>query len=133
MTIGLVRAIAIGWTLLCVALGIGTAWTVGQLRQAGDALDRAGSALSETGETIAGFDDLPLVGNEIRKTGDRITEQGDRTSRLAEETRLRITVMAIMAGLLVAFVGSAPVILLWRVVASLDRRLRALEPAAASA
>lgn len=127
MTTALVRTIAIGWTLLCVALGLGTTWTVGQLRHAGDALDRAGSALSTTGDTIAGFDDLPLVGDEIKATGARITEQGDRTSRLAEETRFRVMLVAILAGVLVAVIGSAPVILLWRVVESFERRLRTLE------
>lgn len=129
MTTTVVRTIAIGWTLLCVTLGLGTAWTVAQLRHAGDALDRAGAALSTTGDTIAGFEDLPLVGDEIEATGARITEQGDRTSRLADETRFRVTVVAILAGILVALIGSAPVILLWRVVESFERRLRRLERA----
>lgn len=129
MTTKLVRTVAIGWTVLCVVLGLATTWTVGQLRQAGDALDRAGSALSTTGDTIAGFDELPLVGDQIAETGSRISEQGERTSRLAKETRFRVTLVAILAGVLVAFLGSAPVILLWRVVETFDRRLRHLEAA----
>ena len=116
------RRFAIGWTLLCIVLGVLTAVAIYQLRDAGDAIDRASSALVSTGDTLAGFEDLPLIGSDVGKAGERISSQGTRAAEVAETTRQRVALVAVYTGVLVALIGSVPIIVLSRVVAELDER-----------
>ncbi len=115
------RRVALGWTLLCILLGIALGFGVFQLRDASDAVDDASLALVRTGKVISAFDGLPLVGGGVEKAGDSIAEQGRRASGVADTTRTRVTVIAFAVGLLVTVMGSVPMLVTWRVVAALER------------
>jgi CHASE3 domain sensor protein len=115
------RSFAIGWTLLCIVLGIVTAYSIYQLRDAGDAIDRASSALESTGDTLSSFEDLPLIGGDVGKAGSRISSQGAKASEAAEATRQRVAIVAIYTGVLVTLLGAAPMIVMSRVVSGLQR------------
>lgn len=124
------RRFALWWTLGCVVLGIATAAAILQLRETGAAIDRAGEALVTTGEAISGFEDLPLIGSDIGSTGGQISSQGERAAALADEARLRITLIAAFTGLLVALLGAAPMLVTWRVVVALQPGLVGHAPGA---
>jgi hypothetical protein len=116
------RRFAIAWTALCVVLGAVTAVAIFQLRDAGDAIERTSSALVSTGDALADLESLPIVGKSVGTVGDRISDQGSRAADAADATRRRVTIVSIYTGVLVALIGSVPVIVLSRVVAGLDER-----------
>ena len=124
------RKVAFAWTAMCILLGLAITMGLLQLRETGDALEDASKALQRTGRTISAFDGLPLVGDGVGAAGDRIAEQGARAQEAAESARMRITVIAIGLGVFIAFLGSTPVLLLWRVVAGLEQRTLAAAPTA---
>jgi len=113
------------WTLLWIGLGVWTGYEVNALRTLSNTVVRAGVAVRSTGNALQGVAAVPFVGPRIGAVGRDVSAAGRSAIVSGRSSRGTIDRLAVLLGLAVGLVPTAPVLVLYLVL----RRLAAGAPA----
>jgi hypothetical protein len=93
-----------------VALGLWVALEVHDLGGLSGSVKTVGGAVVEAGEAITELRDVPVVGDSVSGPGAPIREAGRQAQVTADEARGSANRLAILLGLAVAIIPSAPLL-----------------------
>jgi hypothetical protein len=113
------------WSLLWIGLGIWTGYEVNALRTLSNTVVRAGVAVRSTGDALQTVGSIPFVGDRIGDVGRDVSAAGRSAVVSGRSSRGTIDRLAVLLGLAVGLVPTAPVLVLYLIV----RRLAAWAPA----
>jgi hypothetical protein len=113
------------WSLLWIGLGIWTGYEVNALRTLSNTVVRAGVAVRSTGDALQTVGSIPFVGDRIGDVGRDVSAAGRSAVVSGRSSRGTIDRLAVLLGLAVGLVPTAPVLVLYLIV----RRLAAGAPA----
>jgi hypothetical protein len=111
-----VRAVDVGvviWIAVWIALGLLVAHDIRAQTQLSDNVIKVGSAVTDTGQALAEVGGLPLVGGRIADFADRIQRVGSEVETAGRESRSGITRLAAVAGIGVAVIPAALILVLY--------------------
>jgi hypothetical protein len=104
------------WVAVWIALGVWTGYEVNALRTLSDTAVTAGVAVRSTGDALQEVGVIPLVGARVGRVGRQVSAAGTSAVASGRSTRGTIDRLAVLLGLAVGLVPSAPVLLLYYVV-----------------
>jgi hypothetical protein len=120
-----VTVFVVVWSLLWIGLGIWTGYVVNALRTLSNTVVRAGVAVRSTGDALQTVGSIPFVGDRIGDVGRDVSAAGRSAVVSGRSSRGTIDRLAVLLGLAVGLVPTAPVLVLYLIV----RRLAAWAPA----
>jgi hypothetical protein len=120
-----VTVFVVVWSLLWIGLGIWTGYEVNALRTLSNTVVRAGVAVRSTGDALQTVGSIPFVGDRIGDVGRDVSAAGRSAVVSGRSSRGTIDRLAVLLGLAVGLVPTAPVLVLYLIV----RRLAAGAPA----
>ena len=121
-------ALAVGWTLLWVRLGVGLYRTVERLRVAGDTTESAGGDLAERMDGVARvIDGVPLVGDQLRQPFTGAAGASRSIASAGAATSDAVHSLALWLGVLLALLP-----ILWLLTVYMPRRVRWVREATAA-
>jgi hypothetical protein len=120
-----VTVFVVVWSLLWIGLGIWTGYEVNALRTLSNTVVRAGVAVRSTGDALQTVGSIPFVGDRIGDVGRDVSAAGRSAVVSGRSSRGTIDRLAVLLGLAVGLVPTAPVLVLYLIV----RRLAAWAPA----
>jgi hypothetical protein len=107
------------WCLLWLGLGVLTGRAVWQLTELGDGVRSSGLAVDEAGQALQELGDLPVVGGTASRVAGEVRERAGEVVARGEQTRGAVQRVALVLGVAVAVLPTAPLLAL-----SLPARLR---------
>ncbi len=103
----------IAWVVLWIVLGV-VAWhDIGVQAKLGTSVQRVGGAVRQTGDALAALGSIPLVGASVRDLAGRVQSAGTDVQTTGRESVDAIHRTAVLAGLAVAVLPAALVLLLY--------------------
>jgi hypothetical protein len=120
-----VTVFVVVWSLLWIGGGIWTGYEVNALRTLSNTVVRAGVAVRSTGDALQTVGSIPFVGDRIGDVGRDVSAAGRSAVVSGRSSRGTIDRLAVLLGLAVGLVPTAPVLVLYLIV----RRLAAGAPA----
>jgi hypothetical protein len=100
----LTDAVAVAVVLVAVALGLLTGLQLDRITDLGTSLQAAASALDRTGSALGTVAGLPVVGGQIGGVADSVRATAEEVRRGGAQAVGTVHVLAVLIGLVVAFV-----------------------------
>lgn len=110
----LARKLVLAWAAFCIVLGATATWQTLQLREGAQALDGAGRGLQRTASSLDKLKDLPILGDQAATAAESVDQAGAEARKSGADMRSTIYVLAVLVGLAIAVLPTAPLLLvLW--------------------
>lgn len=118
----LVRGLLATWCALWLVVGVWTGYELFRLADLGKTVADSGRALDSAGSALESLDAVPLVGDTTAALGREVRANGADVVAGAQGAGSSVRRLAVLLGLTIALVPSAPVVVL--VLAVRSGRLR---------
>lgn len=106
-----VDALLLLWCTAWVVVGVWVGHELWQLARLGETLAQSGQALDDSGRALQELRDLPLVGDAPGTIGDQVRETAAQVLVRGQETQDATKRLAVLLGLCVALLPTAPALL----------------------
>lgn len=113
------RGFVVVWSVMCLVAGVGVAAVVWQLSGSASAIETTGSAVTGAGEALERLGDVPVVGDDVEELAARVQDGGKEATAAAADVKRQIRLFAVLLGLLVAVLPTAPLFVLWSAIEDL--------------
>lgn len=109
-TVHLLDGLVIFWMAVWLVVGIWSGVTIWQVSSVGDTVTNSGEALGGAGEALQDLGELPVVGERPGELGAEVGATADQISVSGQQAKGELRRLALLLGLSIVGIPTAPVV-----------------------
>lgn len=121
-TVRLLDGLVAFWLVLWLVVGLWSGYTIWQVSALGDTVTSSGRALDSAGEALQSVSEVPVVGERSGDLGDEVVATAADIAGRGQEIKSDLRRLALLLGLSIALMPTAPVLGLYLPLRAARRR-----------
>lgn len=112
-TMRMLQVALLVWGIVWIGLAAGVAYELWVLRDLGDTVGKTGTAVDTAGKALQSLGGIPFVGGQVRGLGDQVRAAAQSAVASGAATRTTTANLAVLIGLAIALIPTAPVLAIY--------------------